>query len=66
MQLREDARNEIHNSNKSIDKLIRDNLIDTNMASSLVNDQDNVNDAIKKLITVADLLYGERDPILEV
>ena len=66
LQLREEARQEIHTSNKRIDKLIRKNLVDENMASSLVNDNDNVNDAIKKLITVADLLYGEKDPALEV
>lgn len=33
------------------------------MASSLVND--NVNDMIKKLITVAELLYLDKDPLLE-
>jgi phosphate:Na+ symporter len=35
------------------------------MASSLFNDYSNVNDMIKKLIEVAELLYGETDPLLE-
>jgi len=35
------------------------------MASSLVNDNDNVNDMIKNLIVVAELLYGKKDTILE-
>jgi len=35
------------------------------MASSLVNDTDNVNDIIKNLISVAALLYGEKDTLLE-
>lgn len=35
------------------------------MASSLVNDHININDIIKKLIQVAELLYVEKDMILE-
>jgi phosphate:Na+ symporter len=35
------------------------------MASSLVNDNDNVNDMIKKLISVAELLYLEKESFLE-
>ena len=61
LKLKEEARKEIHNSNKSINKLIRDNLITIDMASSLVNDTDNVNDMIKKLISVAELLYLEEE-----
>ncbi|RLD85263.1 MAG: Na/Pi cotransporter family protein [Bacteroidetes bacterium] len=61
LKLKEDAIKEIHSSNKSINKLIRDNLITVNMASSLVNDTDNVNDMIKKLISVAELLYLEEE-----
>lgn len=52
-------------SNKSINRLIRKSLITTNMASSVVNDSDNVNDLIKKLIQVAELLYIEKDVIFE-
>lgn len=51
--------------NKSINNLIRKNLITTHMASSLVNDHDNVNEMIQKLIEVGQLLYGEKDSILE-
>jgi phosphate:Na+ symporter len=35
------------------------------MGSSLVNDNDNVNDMIEKLIAVAELLYTEKDTLLE-
>ena len=52
--------------NKDINELIRKHLITTNMASSLVNDHENVNDMIEKLIQVGELLYSERDSILEV
>jgi len=63
--LKQQAKAAIHQSNKAIDKLIRENLINVDMASSLVNDNDNVNDLIKKLINVAELLYIERDTLLE-
>ena len=65
LKLKNEAKREIHSSNKSINKLIRDNLITINMASSLVNDTDNVNDLIKKLISVAELLYVEEESFLE-
>jgi phosphate:Na+ symporter len=35
------------------------------MASSLVNDNDNVNNMINKLISIAELLYAEKDPLME-
>ena len=63
--LKNEAREAIHNESKSIDKLIRKDLITVDMASSLVNDNDNVNDLIKKLIAVAELLYVEKDLLLE-
>ena len=65
MKLRDEAREEIHNTSDSIERLIREGLITVDMGSSLVNDRDNVNDTIKKLITIADLLYGEQDPLFE-
>lgn len=65
VELKSKAKKEINQSNKSIDKLIRENLITVDMASSLVNDNDNVNDTIKKMIEVALLLYAEKDPLLE-
>jgi len=63
--LKKKAKEDRYQSNKSIDGLIRKNLITVAMASSLVNDNDNVNDIIEKLISVAELLYVERDPLLE-
>jgi len=65
LELKNEAKKGIHRSNKSINKLIRENLITVNMASSLVNDNDNVNDMIKKLISVAELLYVEKESFLE-
>ncbi|TWO31541.1 Na/Pi cotransporter family protein [Seonamhaeicola sediminis] len=64
-QLKQDAKESIRSSNKSIDKLIRKDLITVEMASSLFNDYSNVNDMIKKLIEVAELLYGKTDSLLE-
>jgi phosphate:Na+ symporter len=63
--LKQEAKDNIRQSNKSIDRLIRKNLITPEMASSLFNDYTNVNDMIKKLIEVAELLYGKKDSILE-
>ena len=65
LKLKEEAREAIHQGNLQIDKLIRKDLITVDMASSLVNDSDNVNDMIKKLIAVAELLYGKKDTLLE-
>ncbi len=65
LKLKDDARNNIHSENLDIDSLIRMDKISVDMASSLVNDHDNVNDMIKKLITVAELLYGNKDTLLE-
>lgn len=63
--LKQEAKVNIRQSNKSIDKLIRKNLITAEMASSLFNDYTNVNDMIKKLIEVAELLYSRKDSLLE-
>lgn len=64
-ELKQEAKENIRLSNNSIDKLIRKNLITAEMASSLFNDYTNVNDMIKKLIQVAELLYGKKDSILD-
>jgi phosphate:Na+ symporter len=64
-ELKKEAKANIRKSNKTIDKLIRKDLITVEMASSLFNDYTNVNDMIKKLIEVAELLYGEKDTLLE-
>jgi len=63
--LKKEAKENIRQSNKSIDKLIRKELISAEMASSLFNDYTNVNDMIKKLIEVAELLYEQKDSLLE-
>lgn len=63
-KLKKGAQKSIHNSTKQIDKLIRESLIDAKMASSLVNDNDNVSNIVKKLIEAAELLYGKKDTIL--
>ncbi|MGB5668447.1 MAG: Na/Pi cotransporter family protein [Maribacter sp.] len=65
LELRNEAKEGMHETTDSINKLIRENLITVDMSSSLVNDNDNVNDINKKLIEVAMLLYGEKDYLLE-
>ncbi|GAA4972508.1 Na/Pi symporter [Algibacter aquimarinus] len=64
-ELKQEAKANVRQSNKSIDKLIRKNLITAEMASSLFNDYTNVNDMTKKLIDVAELLYEKKDSLLE-
>jgi phosphate:Na+ symporter len=63
--LKDEAKENVRKSNKSIDKLIRKDLISVEMASSLFNDYSNVNDITKKLIEVAELLYGDKDSLFE-
>ncbi len=65
-KLKAEAKANIRQSSKSMDRLIRENLITAEMASSLFNDYSNVNDMIKKLIEVAELLYGKMDSLFEV
>jgi len=66
LSIRHKAKEKIHKSNIRIDTLIRNDLITVDMASSLVNDHDNVNDMVEKLITVSELLYAKKDTLLEV
>lgn len=66
IEMRNYAKASSKKGNKAINELIRKHLITTDMASSLVNDHENVNDMIEKLIQVGELLYSERDSILEV
>jgi phosphate:Na+ symporter len=61
LELRQQAKENIHKSNLEIDRLIRKDLITTDMASSLVNDTDNLNSLIKELIEVAEILYGHSE-----
>ncbi|UAM96934.1 Na/Pi symporter [Polaribacter litorisediminis] len=63
--LKHQAKLSKNRNNKTIDNLIRKNLISPAVASSLVNDNYNVSDLIKKLIQVAELLYSEKDVIFE-
>lgn len=65
LEMRNKVKENTRLGNNKINTLIRKNLITSNMASSLVNDHDNVNDMIKKLIEVGELLYSEKDSILE-
>jgi len=64
-ELKEEADKNILLGNKEINKLIREDKIKADTASSLVNDHDNVNSLIKNLIEVAELLYGHQDPLVE-
>jgi phosphate:Na+ symporter len=61
--LKQEAELSIHSSNESINKLIRENKINVDMGSFLVNDNDNVKDIIKKLIDIAELLYEKLDSL---
>lgn len=63
--LKIEAKENKNKGNHSIDHLIREKLITPEMASSLFNDYSNVNDIIKKLIEVAELLYVNKDSLLE-
>lgn len=65
VKLKKEAKANIHSNSLEIDDLIRNDLISVDMASSLFNDFDNVNDMIDKLIDVADLLYGKQDLLLQ-
>ena len=63
--MRKKAKVRSKRGSNQINNLIRKNLITTNMASSVVNDHDNVDDMIKNLIEVGQLVYSEKDSILE-
>ena len=64
--LKNEAKKNIKLGNEEINHLIREDLITNEMASSLVNDHDNVNALIENLIEVAELLYGKKDPLVEL
>jgi phosphate:Na+ symporter len=63
MELRLKANTKLSKRNEKIDKLIRDNLITSSMASSLVNDFNNMHDLLENIITVAELLYCRSDTL---
>jgi phosphate:Na+ symporter len=51
--------------NGTLDKLIREQKISSEMATSLANDSDNVADMMKSLIETAELLYINSDTLLK-
>lgn len=63
-QLKAKVEKILEKHNVEIDHLIREELITTDMASSLVNDHDNVKELLSNLITVAELLYCRKDTLL--
>ena len=56
-KLKSEAKLAKYSSSKSIDTLIRKNLITTNMASSVVNDSDTVNNLIKMYDLISNESY---------
>ncbi|GGD48618.1 Na/Pi cotransporter family protein [Muriicola marianensis] len=63
-KLRTKSLEKLTKQNDEIDRLIREDLITTMMASSLVNDFDHLHDLIENLVTVAELLYCRSDILL--
>lgn len=61
--LAQEARLETEQGNREIDRLIRSEALSPEMATSLLNDTDSLNDMVQNLIVVAELLYGRRDRI---
>lgn len=50
----------------TLDKLIREKKITSSMATSLVNDSDNVAGIVKRLIETVEVLYINVDPLIEM
>ncbi|MFS4417930.1 Na/Pi cotransporter family protein [Maribacter sp. 2307ULW6-5] len=65
LALRREAKKGKHLANASINTLIAENRINADMASSLLNDKDNLNEIIKNLISVAELLYLNEDSLFQ-
>ncbi|WP_372944424.1 Na/Pi cotransporter family protein [Muriicola sp.] len=62
-KLRVKSLEKLSKQNDEIDRLIREDLISTLMASSLVNDYDHLHDLIENLVSVAELLYCRSDTL---
>ncbi len=62
-KLSETAEAMLREGDSEIDRLIREDRISPEQASSLVNDTDNMGAMIQNLIIVAELLYGRRDAL---
>lgn len=65
MQLRNRINSQLAKRDRAVDKLIREEKIDSIMASSLFNDLDTLKDLFRDLIDIAELLYCKKDPIFE-
>ena len=63
--LREKVKNIDILKDGTLDRLIRNRLISSEMASSLANDSDNVAGIVEKLIQIAEFLYIQIDTLLE-
>lgn len=61
--IRKRAKKKSRQGSNTINSLIRENLVSPYMASSLVNDHDNIQSIIKKLIEVGELIYSDTDPL---
>ncbi len=66
LALKQSTTEGIQPGNKRIERLIREDKVNSEMASSLVNDHDHLIDLIMHLIDVAELLYGNQDPLMAV
>ncbi|MDH3493624.1 MAG: Na/Pi cotransporter family protein [Acidobacteriota bacterium] len=64
LKLKEKAKQSDVLVNGRLDELIRNGLIDSEMATSLANDSDNVAGITRNLIRIAELLYIHRDTML--
>lgn len=64
-KLKTEAKESNKIGSNSIDKLIRKQLITPEEATSLINDYSNVNEIVKKLVEVAEILYLSEDNLLE-
>ncbi len=62
-KLKDKSLKSLNKQNDVIDRLIREGLITTLMASSLVNDFDHLNDLLKNMVTVTELLYCRSDTL---
>ena len=61
--IRKRAKKKSREGSNTINNLIRQNLVSPYMASSLVNDHDNIQSIIKKLIEVGELIYSDTDSL---
>lgn len=65
INLKGQVNNSLKKRDKAIEQLIREEKIDSIMASSLFNDLDTIKDLFQDLIEIAELLYCKKDPLFE-